>query len=371
MAEQRPIDKSIQNEIVELTCQLIRFKSMHSQPEEIQRCADFVSHYLDRHDIRHKRLSNGGVPSILVLPDERHAPVLLMSHIDVVHGPEESFEPLLDGDKLYGRGSIDDKYAAALSLVMVKNRLEQLRVLGKDQADLPLGILITGDEEIGGVNGARAALRDIRTDFGIALDGGNPEKIVVKAKGILKLKLISGGRAAHGSRPWLGENAIENLMTDYQAIKPLFPIQPDAGHWHKTMNISIIRAGDSFNQVPDHAEATLDIRYTENDDVDEIINAIGGRIKGDIEVLARESGFDSGRSPYLDLLLDLAPQVKSGSEHGGSDARYLTEFGFPGIVWGADGDMSQHMSDEHVNLGSVFDLYRILDEFVTRATARR
>jgi hypothetical protein len=35
-------------------------------------------------------------------------------------------------------------------------------------------------------------------------------------------------------------------------------------------------------------------------------------------------------------------------------------------VWGADGDMSQHSGEEHVNIESVSALYRILDEFVGR-----
>jgi len=60
------------------------------------------------------------------------------------------------------------------------------------------------DEEIGGHDGAQAALAQLKADFAIALDGGNLRKIVVKEKGILRLKLISRGKTAHGARPWLG-----------------------------------------------------------------------------------------------------------------------------------------------------------------------
>ncbi|NIU59932.1 MAG: peptidase dimerization domain-containing protein, partial [Phycisphaerae bacterium] len=82
--------------------------------------------------------------------------------------------------------------------------------------DLQFGVMITADEEIGGANGARQALKEIKAEFCIALDGGGLNKIVIKEKGIVKLKLIARGKTAHGARPWLGENAIENLINDYQ-----------------------------------------------------------------------------------------------------------------------------------------------------------
>jgi succinyl-diaminopimelate desuccinylase len=80
-------------------------------------------------------------------------------------------------------------------------------------------VLITGDEEIGGYNGARSALGEINCDFCIALDGGRVDKIVVKEKGILRLKVVARGKTAHGARPWQGENAIERLMADCSSLK--------------------------------------------------------------------------------------------------------------------------------------------------------
>ncbi|MCK7511835.1 MAG: hypothetical protein MZV70_52510 [Desulfobacterales bacterium] len=38
---------------------------------------------------------------------------------------------------------------------------------------------------------------------------------MTKEKGIVRLKLVGRGKTAHGARPWLGENAIENLIADY------------------------------------------------------------------------------------------------------------------------------------------------------------
>jgi succinyl-diaminopimelate desuccinylase len=56
-------------EIVTLTQDLIRFKTMHSEPEEIDKCTAFIEAYLDRHQIAYKRVEHGGYPTLLVMPD--------------------------------------------------------------------------------------------------------------------------------------------------------------------------------------------------------------------------------------------------------------------------------------------------------------
>jgi len=352
-------------ELIDLTKDLIRFKSMHSRPEEIQRCMAFMENHLARHGVSYRRIEQNGIPTLLVLRPDGTAPVLLMSHVDVVDAPDELFEPRVENGKLYGRGSIDDKYAAALSLVLATEHLQKLRARGKTQAELPFGILISGDEEIGGHNGAQAALSHIKAEFAIALDGGHLRKIVCKEKGIVRLKLVARGKTAHGARPWLGENAIEKLIADYFKVRAHFAATA-SDHWHRTLNFSRIQAGKAANQVPDYAEALFDIRYTENDDMAALVAAIRREINGELEVIEQEPLFQGGGSPFLDRLLAVAGHPEVGCEHGASDARFLSAFGIPGIVWGPDGDNSAHSVDEHVNIDSLLNLYRIVDKFISQ-----
>jgi len=355
-------------EIVELTKDLIRFPSTRTRPEEVLNCARFIENWFNRHDIPCRVIEHNGVPSVLALPRLERMPLLLMSHMDVVSASSQLFEPVEKGGKLYGRGAIDDKYAAALSMVLLKNRIEKNRSLGIEDSQLVLGALITGDEETGGYDGARYALGQIACDFCIALDGGSVETVVIKEKGALRLKLVAEGKTAHGASPWLGINAIEKLMEDCRIVKGFFDGLSDPerwpDHWHRTMNLSIIRAGESVNQVPDRAEAVFDIRYTENDDVDELLGRIQAAITGTATIEEREPLFVSPGSPYLDRLLELAPQTRTGIAHGASDARFLTQFDIPGIVWGAEGNSSQHSRDEHLEIESIGRLYELLDRFV-------
>ncbi|MBN2123808.1 MAG: M20/M25/M40 family metallo-hydrolase [Deltaproteobacteria bacterium] len=352
-------------EILKITRQLIGYKTMQSHPGEIARCADFIGEYMNRHAIPYGRVDYEGIPSIAACGTKGRVPVLLMSHLDVVDGPDELFEPREEEGRLYGRGSLDDKYAVALSMVLMREHLDAIRRSGGDPEDPSIGILITGDEEVGGHRGAERALERVRTDFCIALDGGGLNKIVIKEKGILRLKLIARGKTAHGARPWLGENAIENLIRDYGIMREFF-LDSTPEHWHRTMNFSVVRAGKALNQVPDYAEALFDIRYTEQDDLDYLLEKIGERIGGELLVEAREPLFEGGDSPYLDLLLETAKGTSVGFEHGASDARFLSDHGIPGIVWGADGDHSAHSDREHVEIDSIRRLHGILKEFMER-----
>ncbi len=353
-------------EILRLTKDLIRFKTMHSAPDEIRRCADFILGYLDSHDIDYQAVDHNGYPSILILPQPGYAPILLMSHIDVVDAPESLFDPVEKDGSLFGRGAIDDKYAAALSLVLLKEQVNRRKESGKGIDALPFGILITSDEEVGGHDGAENVLADVKVDFCIALDGGTLNKVVSKEKGLLTLKLIASGKAAHGARPWLGENAIENLIADFNTIKAEFN-QTGPDHWHRTLNFSKIQAGKSFNQVPDRAEAIFDIRFTEDDDPEALLRLLQEKIKGELVIEQKEPMFLGGESPYLDLLVKMYSDIITGNEHGASDARFLSVRGINGIVWGPEGDNSAHTLTEHVRIDSLFALYDRLDAFMEKA----
>lgn len=350
------------DEIIQLTSDLIRFKSTHSRPEEIAACARFIMDWCAKHDIRAELMENNGIPSIAVQPEPgKRAKFMLMSHIDVVAAEDEQFEPRIEGDMLFGRGSADDKYAAALSLVLFRERLKALRAKGLGQKDMSFTVLITGDEEVGGPNGAGYALTKVQADYAVAVDGGSPERMVLKEKGIINLKITARGEAAHGARPWLGQNAIDELFKDYEALKTLFTEERD-GHWNRTVNFGIIKAGESINQVPDVAEGQFNIRYTEHDDPKALIDEIRSTVQGEVDVFRIDPVFASPESAYTDRLMELAG-AEAVFEHGASDARYLDENNMAGVVWGASVS-NIHAPGEAVSISSIGKLVDVLSTFL-------
>ncbi|MFN2355222.1 MAG: M20 family metallopeptidase [Desulfopila sp.] len=359
------VRKRVHEEILELTQNLMRIPSTQSRPRKIMDCALFIENWLKKHDIEHTRHSFKDVPVITVLPTKDHAPVLLMSHFDVVEVDDESlFEPYIDNERLYGRGAIDDKYGVAVSLVLYREHLRALEQQGKSVSEMRFGLLFTGDEEVGGANGAAVMAHRITTDFFLAIDGGGPGLIVTKEKGVIELELNAHGIAAHSARPWLGRSAFDVVVRDYLKMQELFSLKTD-DHWHKTMVLVKCNAGNgSSNIVPELANALFDIRYTENEDPDALIASIRNTVESTVTVHAKEPVFEAKPSPYLDLLVQFSDDASVGFEHGASDARHISQLGIPGAIWGADGEMSQHRGDEHIVISSLITLYDRLDGYL-------
>jgi len=352
-------------EIIDFTKDLVQFKTIHSRPDEIHRCSAFIEQYLNTWSVTYQRLDYHNSPAILVLPRHGIAPLLLVSHIDVVDAPDKLFRPVMQNGKLYGRGCFDDKYAVALSLVLLKNNLLQLRKQGRGQKELPFGILITSDEETGGFNGAKKTLVDIQTDFCIVLDGGNIEKIVVKEKGVARVKLMCRAKVNSGTKPWEGKSTLAKLMDDINTWETYF-VKSAPENPHRAIDRKDIPSEELCHGVSEFAEACLEIRYTESDDLEKMFNTMQKELHSDIVIENVAPLFPGGESEHLKLLLEISKKTRIGFEDGANDSRFLSQYGIKGIVWGADGNRSQHTLNEHVNIESVYELYELLNAFIKR-----
>ncbi|MEJ2656357.1 MAG: M20/M25/M40 family metallo-hydrolase, partial [Desulfobacterales bacterium] len=278
---------------------------MHSRPDEIRQCAAYIQRYLKNLGVSCNRFEYGNAPAVSILPQSGRTPVLLMSHMDVVDAPDKLFRPVIRDGKLYGRGCFDDKYAVALSLVLLKNNLKRLRKQGRGQQDLSFGILITSDEEIGGFNGAKKILSQIKTDFCIVLDGGSIEKIVVKEKGVVRVKLISSLKADSEDKSLLERNASEILKNDVVRWETDF-VKSAPEHRHRKIICSSIRSSTSRHGIPEIAEAHLEIWYTETDDVERMFTFMQKELHSDIIIEDVEPVFDKGESKHLKMLLEIS-----------------------------------------------------------------
>ena len=127
--------------------------------------------------------------------------LLLNAHMDTVgyQGMEAPLEPRVENGRLYGRGAYDMK--GSLAAIMVAGA-EAVR------ASLRGDVLVAAvaDEEVYSI-GAEAVARGCRADAAIVAEP-TELRVVVAHKGFVWMEVETTGRAAHGSRPDLGEDAI-------------------------------------------------------------------------------------------------------------------------------------------------------------------
>lgn len=159
------------------------------------------------------------------------APLLLLSHLDVVPAPldgwtHDPFEADVADGWIYGRGAVDMKDLVAMELEVMRLLAAEARAAGRDPASDPVPGLrrdvlfaSTADEEAGGFAGAgwlasehpehlRAAAA-INEAGGVAVPVGSRRlyPIQVAEKGITTYRLTFHGTWGHGSMP-RSDNAV-------------------------------------------------------------------------------------------------------------------------------------------------------------------
>ena len=92
------------------------------------------------------------------------------------------------------------------------------------------------------------------------------------------------GRSAHGSTPWLGDNAVLKAIDVFRRIESL-PFSRESSELfdRPSVNLGRIQGGDALNKVPDLCTMVVDIRYLPNQDPGDILEQI--RSIPDIEVV--------------------------------------------------------------------------------------
>jgi len=364
--------KNIKKELIELTQDLIKFKTTKDHPEEIKECMKYIKDYFKNDDLIIKEFVNNSKRSLYIsYTDTKRSKLLLNGHIDVVPADEEQYSPYIKNNNIYGRGAADMKAGVASYLLLFKE-------FSKQDIKPDLALMIVSDEEIGGFDGTRHLIEDkgYCTDFAMAAEPGHGSvdtlNITIAEKGLLWLKIKTKGVSCHGSRPWLGENAIDKLMDKTREIKSLFPGTTKDNRWKTTINIGTIKGGDITNKVADSAELTLDIRYTQETSIPEILKKFK-TIEGiEVEVLAQALMLTNPDNvDFINKLKNIAQQVsgkevKLCKEHGASDLRFTSAKNIPSIIFGPYGN-NHHGKEEYVSIQSLTTYYQVLKEFVKKA----
>mgnify|MGYP005607283245 CR=1 FL=1 len=352
--------------VKQILSELLEFKTVTGNHAEAGDCLDYAEEYLKASGLHINRSISNGFPALVATSQATKKPkVLLQAHIDVVAAPDHRFKLLEQDGQLIGRGAYDMKFAAA---VFNKVAME----LASDLAKYDFGIILTSDEEIGGVNGVKALLDDgYRAEVCILPDAGDNWHIETSHKGSWLGRLVATGKNAHGSRPWEGENAINRLVDAICEIKAMFEEQ----HLDSdTFGINQIEGGTAINQVADHAEATFDLRFINQDSYDNLhqrITSIARENAVDIETIREISICETDtKNPLVASFLSVAEEVHGKPlgeirSLGTSDAYHFAEYSIPTILSRPLGG-SAHADDEWIDAAGLEEYCQLIKSYVVK-----
>jgi succinyl-diaminopimelate desuccinylase len=344
-----------------------------STADGLRSAAGFVKGWLEARDIDVDTAMNNGLPVLAATVGAEKGPtVVLHGHLDVVPGEPEQFEPRVEGDRLYGRGSYDMKGGLAAMMCATRDLAAQKKV----KVHFVMCCDEESEEDENRGSDYIAKVMGYLGDFAVT---GEPTDMLigVQAKGVLLLRLDVHGRAAHGSTPWLGDNAVLKAMDVFRAIQSLpFARESSEMFDRPSINLGRVYGGDVPNKVPDHCVIDVDIRFLPGQDADEILHEVEAIPDTKVDVIFRRDPVVVSRTnPYVVMLAEAASDG-AGAERisvgrdGASDITAWLESGVPGVEFGPVGE-GHHGPEEWVSVASLVRYRQTLVDFVTLVGERR
>jgi len=309
-----------------------------------------------------------GRPNVVgVLDGRSDGPALLFcGHTDTVGvaGMKGPFDPVEQEGRIYGRGAEDMKGGLA-AMMGAAGRLARDGVIGRGR----LIVACVVDEEYGSL-GAEALVRDWTADAAVVTE---PTSLVIGVghRGFSWVEVKTEGRAAHGSRPKDGRDAIfrmgrvlarlESLDRELQS-RPAHPILGTG-----SLHASLIQGGREMSTYPDEAVLLLERRTVSGEgpetalgEVEEILRQLG-KEDPEFRATARRT-FD--RPPYVtpedaslpESLASVLARIGREARRDGmsfwTDAAVLGGAGIASVVFGPSG-AGLHELVEYVRVDDV------------------
>nr|WP_240969238.1 M20/M25/M40 family metallo-hydrolase [Streptomyces sp. HNM0575] len=254
------------------------------------------------------------------------APLTVTGHLDTVPADPaqwtvDPWSAERDGDRVTGRGTSDMKAGVAASVVAAVGHAS------RPHHCCGLQLVLTAGEETG-CTGARRLRRSSLAPGGpLLVAEPTANRLVPGHKGAHWMRLTAAGRAAHGSAPQLGDNAVVRLARAAVALHDHDSWPSHAAFGPVTGNVGLLRGGVQPNVVPDFAELLLDVRTVPGVDGDTVRSVVAGlsgdgvRVEDHVVLPAVDT---DTRDPFVGLVREaLAAAGEDGEVQ--PPARYFTD----------------------------------------------
>ena len=374
----------MENRLITLLSQLVQINSVNRTlsggPGERQ-LAEFIARRLNNLQLDAALQTVGpdqrNVTAIIAGKDRQRS-LLLNAHLDTVgvDGMDQPFTLKRKEDRLYGRGTYDMKGSVAVMLLLAdcftrqKPPLDLLFTFVSDEEDKSTGMEYLVDKWLPRVSPAIVG--------GIFLEP-TEEDIGVCHRGFTWYELAVTGKAAHGSRP---EEGIDAILPLRSALEEMSNIQaelqsshPDPLLGHASLHSSIIKGGSELSMIASRSCLQWERRTLPGEssrnlaiELERMIQAVSNHA-GDHTVTGREFFV---RPPYrvaedaeiLKRLREVAPQSKLVGLPFWADSALAGAKGIPSILFGPIGH-GAHAIDEWVSLKSLIRVYEILRKLIS------
>ena len=287
------------------------------------------------------------------------ASLMLNAHMDTVgvEGMSEPFTAHKRDGRLYGRGAYDMK-AGLTACMLAGARLASEGLAGD------VLVAAVADEEHASI-GTQKVLERGRADAAIVTEPSQL-RVCIAHKGFVWAEIETKGRAAHGSRPDEGRDAIAEMGTvltriaELQAALESAPGHPLTGPG--SVHASLIDGGQELSSYPANCRLALERRTAPGESAGDFRRECGALIAGveDAELrmgLVRDP-FEVDRHAAVVEAVGRAAQTVTGrpaeiyGETYWMDAALLQAAGIPTVVFGPAG-AGAHAVEEWVDLASV------------------
>jgi acetylornithine deacetylase len=286
--------------------------------------------------------------------------LMLCGHSDTVgvEGMDSPFDPIERDGRMFGRGSGDMKGGVAAMLAAART----LATEGWDKGRLLVAAVV--DEEYMSI-GAEALVKNWSADAAVITEPTGL-KVAIGHKGFSWIEIVTEGRAAHGSRPAEGRDAIMRMGRVLKRLEELTQqLKTRAPHpvlGQASLHASIINGGRELSTYPERCVLQLERRNVSGEapdvamrEVEEILDSL--RHEDDEFIARARLMFD--RAPYeTPAEHDLPRRLETAVKQIGhdtcregmtywTDAAILGQAGIPTVVFGPGGE-GFHAREEFV-----------------------
>jgi acetylornithine deacetylase len=277
--------------------------------------------------------------------------LLLNAHMDTVgvDTMEAPFDARVEEGRLYGRGSYDMKGSLAAILVVAA----EAKGLGL-RGDVVVAAV--ADEEVASIGTESLVASGRRFDAAVVAEPTELD-VAIAHKGFAGFEIETRGRAAHGSRPDLGEDAIVRMgpvltRLDELASRLLAsPTHPLLGTG--SVHASLIVGGQEFSSYPERCLLTGERRTLPDESLEDV--------ERELLTIAGDSTHRLGVSRRPFEVAEEEEIVRLVHGHAGTDligvpfwtdAALVAASGVPTVVFGPHGE-GAHAAVEWVEVASV------------------